>query len=208
MLSTIGLSQRNLPNSVITTENGMTIRSTKIVGCYELTPPVFQDQRGCFVKTFHADIFRQSHLETRFTEEYYSVSKRHVLRGLHFQTPPADPIKIVYCVTGQILDVIVDLRVGSSTYGQFELFDLSAEKANMIYMVPGLAHGFYVLSENATVVYKASKVYSRDHDIGIHWDSVGIPWQCTDPIVSQRDADLPTFADFRSPFIYNPFLTA
>jgi dTDP-4-dehydrorhamnose 3,5-epimerase len=196
MLSTIGLSQKNLPNSVITTENGMTIRSTKIVGCYELTPPIFQDQRGCFVKTFHADIFRQYYLETRFTEEYYSVSTRHVLRGLHFQTPPADPIKIVYCVTGQILDAIVDLRVGSSTYGQ------------LIYMVPGLAHGFYVLSESATVVYKASKVYSRDHDIGIHWDSVGIPWQCTDPIVSQRDTDLPTFADFRSPFIYNPFLTA
>lgn len=187
---------------LISTEIGMKIRATRIQGCYELLPKVFKDDRGAFVKTFHQEVFQKYQLETNFTEEFYSVSQQHVLRGLHFQIPPADPTKIVYCIAGQVLDAIMDIRVGSPTYGQFELFDLSAEKANLIYMAPGLAHGFYVLSETAIVVYKSSHVYSKEHDMGIHWNSVGIAWGTQNPILSQRDNEFPTFSEFQSPFVF------
>ena len=120
----------------------MQISETNIHGCYEITPSVFKDERGSFVKTFHQDIFSSHKLETKFAEEYYSVSDRNVLRGLHFQLPPQEHTKIAYCVQGQVIDAVVDLRVGSSTYGKFETFDLSAQKANLIYIPPGLAHGF------------------------------------------------------------------
>ncbi len=180
----------------------MKIRETKIPGCYEITPDVFKDERGSFVKTFHQDIFKIHQLETKFTEEYYSVSLRNVLRGLHFQLPPEAHTKMVYCVQGQVIDAVVDLRVGSPTFGQFALFDLSAEKANTLYIPPGLAHGFYVTGETALMMYKVSTVYSPKHDTGIHWDSVGIPWPCTEPIVSKRDSSFAALSEFKSPFIY------
>ena len=120
------------------------LNPSKIPGCYEIQPAVFKDERGHFVKVFHEDTFKRHHLETDFTEEYYSVSLKNVLRGLHFQLPPKDHTKMVYCVEGEVIDVVVDLRIGSPTYGEFELFQLSAEKANIIYIPPGLAHGFWV----------------------------------------------------------------
>jgi dTDP-4-dehydrorhamnose 3,5-epimerase len=175
---------------------------TKIPGCYEFQLNVFKDERGSFVKTFHQDIFSSYQLETNFAEEYYSVSHRNVLRGLHFQLPPQEHTKIAYCVQGQVLDVVVDLRVGSPTYGKFETFDLSAEKANLIYIPPGLAHGFYVISEMAIMMYKVSTVYSSEHDRGILWNSAGIPWPSTNPIVSKRDSSFATLSDFNSPFVY------
>ncbi|WP_017719593.1 dTDP-4-dehydrorhamnose 3,5-epimerase [Kamptonema formosum] len=180
----------------------MQIRETKIPGCYEITPDVFKDERGSFVKTFHQDIFKTHQLETKFAEEYYSVSHRNVLRGLHFQLPPEAHTKMVYCVQGQVIDAVVDLRVGSPTFGQFALFDLSAEKANTLYIPPGVAHGFYVTGETAIMMYKVSTVYSPEHDTGIHWDSVGIPWPCTEPIVSKRDSSFAALSEFKSPFIY------
>lgn len=180
----------------------MQIRETKIPGCYEITPDVFKDERGSFVKTFHQDIFNSYHLETNFAEEYYSVSHWNVLRGLHFQLPPEAHTKMVYCVQGQVIDAVVDLRVGSPSFGQFALFDLSAEKANTLYIPPGLAHGFYVTGETAIMMYKVSTVYSPEHDTGIHWDSVGIPWPCTEPIISKRDSCFAALSEFKSPFIY------
>lgn len=180
----------------------MRLKETRIKGCYEIELKVFKDERGSFVKTFHQDIFSSYQLETNFTEEYYTVSHQNVLRGLHFQLPPQEHTKIAYCVQGQVIDAVVDLRVGSSTYGKYETFDLSAEKANLIYIPPGLAHGFYVISEMAIMMYKVSTIYSSEHDEGILWSSVGIPWPCTTPIVSQRDSSFGTLLDFNSPFVY------
>jgi dTDP-4-dehydrorhamnose 3,5-epimerase len=180
----------------------MEIRETTIPNCYEIRPRILKDIRGCFVKTFHQEVFKQYQLETTFTEEYYSISYQSVLRGLHFQLPPHEHTKMVYCVQGQVMDAVVDLRVGSPTYGKFETFDLSAEKANIIYIPPGLAHGFYVLSETAIMLYKVSTVYAAEYDTGIHWDSVGIPWQTLDPIVSERDKSFKSFSNFQSPFTY------
>jgi dTDP-4-dehydrorhamnose 3,5-epimerase len=179
------------------------INPTQIPGCYQLTPTVFQDQRGSFVKTFHEQVFAEHHLQTNFAEEYYSVSHQGVLRGLHFQLPPQAHTKLVYCVQGQVMDVVVDLRVGSPTYLQTEIFDLSAEKANLIYIPAGLAHGFYVTSAIAIMIYKVTTVYSAADDTGILWNSAGIAWTDPNPIVSQRDSELQPLSDFKSPFVYN-----
>ncbi len=178
------------------------INISKIPGCMEIIPQVFKDERGRFIKTLHNDVFRANGLESCYAEEYYTVSSKSVLRGLHFQIPPKDHIKLVYCVFGKVLDAVVDLRVGSPTYGEFETFELSAEKANMIYIPKGLAHGFYVLSESAIMVYKVTTVYSPEHDTGILWNSVGIPWPDEKPIISKRDSEFRAFKDFKSPFIY------
>lgn len=179
----------------------MEITPSKITGCYELQPNILWDDRGRFVKVFHQGVFAKHGLETCFAEEYYSVSQRGVLRGMHFQTPPMDHTKMVYCIAGAVLDVVVDLRLGSPTYGEFVQFDLNAEKGNIVYIPPGLAHGFYALSDSATLIYKVTTVYSPEHDSGILWDSAGIPWPDSAPILSTRDKGFPALKNFVTPFI-------
>ena len=122
------------------------LNKSKIAGCFELQPKVFEDVRGRFVKVFHEQAFAAQGLQTDFVEEYYSVSYKNVIRGMHFQLPPMDHVKMVYCVEGEVLDAVVDLRVGSLTYGQYALFELTAAKANSIYIPKGMAHGFCVLA--------------------------------------------------------------
>ncbi|MGG1664126.1 dTDP-4-dehydrorhamnose 3,5-epimerase [Brevibacillus sp. NRS-1366] len=178
------------------------IQKTKIPGCYEMVPKRFTDQRGAFIKTFHKDEFAENQLHVHFAEEYHSISSKGVLRGLHFQIPPKDHVKIVYCVFGEIMDVVVDLRVGSPAYGAYEIFQLSADKANMVYIPTGLAHGFYVCREPAIVMYKASTVHAPEFDSGIHWASLGIEWPDRNPIISEKDSELPPFHKFKSPFRY------
>lgn len=168
----------------------------------ELQPKAFGDARGRFVKVFHEQAFRDLGLHTDFAEEYYSVSHRNVIRGLHFQTPPHDHVKLVYCVQGEVLDVVLDLRVGSPTYGQHATFRLSAEKANSIYIPKGMAHGFCALSDEAIMVYKVSTVYAPHNDAGVRWDSAGIDWPTASPIISDRDAGFAGFGEFTSPFTY------
>jgi dTDP-4-dehydrorhamnose 3,5-epimerase len=178
------------------------VKPTVIAGLFELQPKVFDDSRGRFVKVFHQQAFAEQSLETNFAEEYYSVSHQHVLRGLHFQLPPMDHVKVVYCVQGNVMDAVVDVRVGSPTYGQYVLFELSAAKANSIYIPKGMAHGFCVQSDHATMVYKVSSVYAPAHDAGILWNSANIPWPATSPTLSVRDQAFPALADFKSPFRY------
>lgn len=178
------------------------LNKSKISGCFELQPKIIEDNRGRFVKIFHEPAFAEHGLETNFTEEYYSVSKRNVIRGMHFQLPPMDHVKMVYCVEGQVMDAVVDLRVGSPTYGQHQLFELSAVKASSIYIPKGMAHGFCVLSEQAIMVYKVSTIYSPEHDAGLLWSSLDIPWPLTEVIMSARDETFIPFEKFESPFRY------
>jgi dTDP-4-dehydrorhamnose 3,5-epimerase len=182
----------------------MSIRknSTAIPGCFELQPPVLADSRGAFVKTFREDWFAELGLRTAWVEQYYSVSKRRVLRGLHFQLPPHDHAKLVYCTAGEVMDVAVDLRVGSPSFGQHACVTLSSTLGNMVYLDVGLAHGFYTLSDNATLVYNVTSVYAPRHDCGIRWDSVDVPWPDKHPALSDRDSRLVPFKDFASPFSY------
>lgn len=178
----------------------MEIKETGFAGCYELQPIVRKDTRGRFVKTFQQPIFREMNLVTDFAEEYYSVSVQNVIRGLHFQVPPADGEKVVYCVEGRIFDVVLDLRGNSKTYGKYFSCYLDCEFGNMLYIPRGMAHGFCVLSKQALMMYKVASLYAPLQDQGIRWDTAGIPWPVAHPILSERDQKFPPFQDFISPF--------
>jgi dTDP-4-dehydrorhamnose 3,5-epimerase len=171
-------------------------------GCVELRPRVQGDERGRFVKTFHRDVFAGLGLTTDYAEDYYSVSHKGVIRGMHFQVPPMDHVKLVYCVYGEVQDVLLDLRRGSPTYGGYAMLSMSASAGTIVYIPTGVAHGFCVLSETAILVYKASQAYSPGHDSGLLWNSAGIPWAENAPILSSRDRAHAPFSSFASPFIY------
>jgi len=173
---------------------------TKIHGCYELRPTVVHDRRGFFAKIYHRPLWEQLGLCTDFEEEYVTRSLPGTLRGLHFQLPPMQHHKVVLCLRGDAWDVAVDLRVDSPTYGEHIAVNLSCSMANALYLPAGLAHGFCVTGAEALLYYKLSRVYSPAHDTGIRWDSAGIPWPITHPILSDRDTMLPALKDFDSPF--------
>ncbi|AEF53543.1 dTDP-4-dehydrorhamnose 3,5-epimerase [Marinomonas posidonica] len=166
----------------------MNIIETELEGVFEIKNKKFEDQRGVFIKTFHEGVFKEYGLEADFKESFFSISKKDVLRGMHFQMPPHDHEKLVYVTCGEILDVAVDIREDSLTYGQYFSTILSQENAKSLYIGKGYAHGFLTLSENATVVYLTSTVHSPENDTGIHWDSFGFDWHVKKPIVSERDA--------------------
>jgi dTDP-4-dehydrorhamnose 3,5-epimerase len=180
----------------------METRETEISGCYEIQPVLVKDDRGVFVKTIHCEEFHSRGLCADWREQYYSTSKKGVLRGLHFQIPPHDHVKLVYCVTGSVQDVVLDLRVGSPTYGKTVMLELSARKGNMIYLTKGLAHGFCTPNELATLVYNVSSFYKPEADKGVRWDSVGVNWPISSPLLSDRDRSFPAFDEFESPFDY------
>ena len=178
----------------------MKIVETTIIGCYEVYPLDLRDQRGRFVKPFHQEEFMNAGLDLHIKEEYYSVSKKNVLRGLHFQLPPKATIKAVTCLGGTIFDAVVDLRTDSPTYLKHFALELSEEKGNLLFIPEGLAHGFCTLSKEATVLYMCSEVYSQEHDTGLKWNSAGIPWPVEHPIVSEKDNGLNEVDQFESPF--------
>ena len=180
----------------------MNFHSIVIPGCYEIHPPMFNDNRGSFIKTFHHESFIKHGLMTEWKEEYYTVSIQGVLRGMHFQLPPHDCEKLVYCTAGSVLDVLVDLRVGSPAYGKHVMIELTADKANIIYIPRGIAHGFYVTAGPAIMHYKVSSQYAQSHDTGILWNSAGIEWPDKNPVLSSRDKSFLTFSEFKSPFSF------
>ncbi|MCL4160343.1 UNVERIFIED_CONTAM: hypothetical protein GTU68_013595, partial [Idotea baltica] len=173
---------------------------TIIPGCFELVPKVFEDSRGKLVKTFHKDTFKDLGLETDFAEEYYSTSGKNVLRGLHFQEPPFDHVKCVTCLSGKIFDVVVDLRKKSATYKKHFSIVLDAEIGNMLYIPRGMAHGFYVLGENAIFLNRTTTIYNGGSEGGVKWDSCEIDWPNMNPIVSEKDKNLIELNNYNSPF--------
>lgn len=175
---------------------------TALPGCVAITPQRSADERGLFVKTFHQTSFAAQGLNTSWPEQYHSVSRRGVLRGLHFQMPPRDHEKLVYCSSGAILDAAIDLRKGSPTFGEHLLIELDAEAGTMLYLPRGLAHGFYVTSEQATMHYLVSTEYAPSEDAGLLFSSAGIDWPDSSPILSPRDETFPPLCDFESPFIF------
>ena len=132
-------------------------------------------------------------------EQYYTISKKGVLRGMHFQTPPREHNKLVYCTSGIILDVVLDLRIGSPSYLKHFSLNLSEEMGNILYLPAGLAHGFYSLTE-ATVSYNVSTVYAAEFDSGILWNSIGMTWPNMFPEISERDSKFSALENFQSPF--------
>jgi dTDP-4-dehydrorhamnose 3,5-epimerase len=174
----------------------MTILSEPFPGTYLLRPKVFEDARGDFVKTFHDGLFRELGIEFRPLEEFFSTSRKGVLRGMHFQLPPHDHAKLVYCVRGRVLDVLLDLRTNSPSYGKSVGAELSGENHHQFYIPSGVAHGFLSLENDSVMVYKTSTVHVPSHDAGVRWDSFGFDWALDGaPILSSRDDALPPFAD-------------
>lgn len=173
---------------------------TALEGCYQVSPLFVQDERGTFVKTFHSERFSVLGLPTEWREEYYSRSRKGVIRGMHFQTPPHDHEKLVYCMLGQVLDVILDLRLNSATYGRHIAVELDAARGQGLMIPKGMAHGFLSLTEDALMAYKVTSVYAPENDAGIRWDSFGCDWGIDHPILSTRDCAHPKYLDFDSPF--------
>ncbi len=160
------------------------------------------DNRGSFTKTLHQDIFEENGLCVDYKESYFSVSGKDVIRGMHFQKPPYDGEKLVYVTRGSVVDVVLDLRKGSKTFGKHISVELSADNHRSIYIPKGLAHGFKSLEDNTTLVYNVSAVYNRECDCGIHYNSFGCDWELDSPIMSDRDCTFGTFEDFKT---NNPF---
>ena len=154
------------------------------------------------MKSFKESDFTKLGLECDFKESFYTESTANVLRGMHFQLPPADHAKLVYCIHGSILDVALDIRVGSPTYGEHELFELRAEWNNAVYLPRGIAHGFYVREAPSLVVYQVTSEHDSSCDTGIRWDSFGAEWPLSSPLISPRDEALTPWQEFDSPFRY------
>jgi dTDP-4-dehydrorhamnose 3,5-epimerase len=170
---------------------------TRLPGCVLLTPRVFRDLRGTFVKSFMSTAYRELGLATEWAEDFWSTSAQGVLRGLHFQRPPNHHAKTVLCLQGRIFDVVVDLRLGSPTFGLHQTFHLDAANPTIIYIPPGLAHGFQVIAEEALVFYKTASVYVPDADTGVRWSSCDISWPLP-AIVSSRDEGFETLNAYKA----------
>ncbi len=173
---------------------------TKLRGCLLIKSRKFSDSRGEFLKVFAKSEFRKNGIDFDFSEQFFSVSKKGVLRGLHFQIPPHDHAKIVYCVSGQVLDVVVDLRKSSATYGQHITIELAENMSDILYIPTGMAHGFYSQADKSIMIYNVSTQHDPTHDRGIRWDSCNIRWPGVTPVLSERDQSFPSMADFDSPF--------
>jgi dTDP-4-dehydrorhamnose 3,5-epimerase len=182
----------------------MNLIKTKIDDLVILKPTIIKDNRGYFMECFNQKDINNLLGDISFVQDNESQSSRGVLRGLHFQKPPYAQAKLVRCLKGRLLDVALDLRKGSKTYGVYETTLLSEENKNQLFIPKGFAHGFVVLSETAIFSYKVDNYYNSDSESGIFWNDpdLNIDWEIkkTEVIVSKKDAKLTSFNNFISPF--------
>ena len=177
----------------------MNLIKTEIEDVYIIENFNFTDERGGFVKSFNHELFSKKKIEFSPKEIYYSISHKNVIRGMHFQTPPYEHAKVIYVTSGRIIDVILDIRKDSKTYGKSTSIDVEAHK-NSIYIPVGCAHGFKSMEDNTIVVYNQTSCYSKEHDSGILWNSFNFNWNLDSPILSERDIQFPSFEELISPF--------
>ncbi|MGN6814871.1 MAG: dTDP-4-dehydrorhamnose 3,5-epimerase [Solirubrobacterales bacterium] len=170
--------------------------STKLDGVALIEPQVHGDERGFFVETFSREKWRRLGVDAEFVQHNHSRSSKGTLRGIHFQTEPGQA-KLLRCVRGEILDVAVDLRRDSPTYGQWEAHVLDDVKHRQLFVPVGFGHGFAVLSDVADVAYQVSSYYDPATESGIAWDDpgIGIEWRVENPLLSERDKTAPTLAE-------------
>jgi dTDP-4-dehydrorhamnose 3,5-epimerase len=169
---------------------------TDLDGLFLIEPDPHGDERGFLIETFRADAWRELGVDAEFVQENHSRSRRGILRGLHFQTSPGQA-KLVRCLQGRILDVAVDLRRDSPTYGRWEGHELDDASHRQLYLPVGFAHGFCVLSDSADVAYRLSSYYDPSTEAQIAWNDpdIGIEWPVSDPILSERDRSAPRLAE-------------
>ena len=158
-----------------------------------IEPKVFEDERGFFMETYRMPDFVAAGIKGNFVQDNHSCSAKGILRGLHYQNPPFAQGKLVRVVRGEIFDVVVDIRKGSPTWGKWVGVILSEEDKNIVYVPEAFAHGFCVLSEVAEVIYKTTNVYSAEAEAGISWNDsdLNIKWPVKEPILSEKDKNLP-----------------
>lgn len=179
----------------------MKLVNEPLSGVKLIEPFHHEDCRGAFVKTFHEEMFAELGIFLTVREEFFSISAKNVLRGMHFQIPPHAHQKLVFCTHGRVLDVLIDLRIGSPSYGQSASFELSAANRHLVHIPVGVAHGFLSLEDGSCLVYKTDTVHEPSADAGILWNSFDFDWPLTSkPILSHRDEQHPTLAEFSSPF--------
>ena len=190
----------------------ITVEKTALPGVLLITPKRFGDARGFFSESWNKDRLAEHGVTIDFVQDNHSMSAQvGTIRGLHFQSPPHAQDKLVRCGRGALLDVAVDIRKGSPTYGQWVGYELSYENGAQLLVPKGFLHGFVTRTPDTEIIYKCSDYYAPDCDGAVRWDcpDIGIDWGLenggmggTDPVLSEKDAAAPTLADFDSPFVW------
>jgi dTDP-4-dehydrorhamnose 3,5-epimerase len=182
----------------------MDVMETDIPGLLVLQPKVFADERGFFMETYNRQRYADAGIGEAFLQDNVSLSKKGVVRGLHYQAPPFDMGKLVSVLRGSVVDVAVDIRFGSPTFGKYVAVELSAENKRQFWIPAGFAHGFAALEDDTVFSYKCTDVYSPEHDRGVRWNDpeIGIEWLIADPLVSEKDRKLPLLKDIAEEFSF------
>jgi dTDP-4-dehydrorhamnose 3,5-epimerase len=181
----------------------MKVISRELNGLVLFEPRVFSDNRGAFFETYKNSVFNEEiGREINFVQDNHSISHQGVIRGLHFQRPPFAQAKLVRVVRGKAIDVVVDIRKESATYGEHAAFELSEDNKRLLWVPEGFAHGFEALEANTIFLYKCTSEYNADSEGGLMYNdkALGIKWQTTEPGLSQKDLEYPAFDEFKSPF--------
>ncbi len=180
----------------------MNISPIFIDGPLVIQPRIFNDSRGYFYESYNETAFINAGINLLFVQDNQSLSQKGAVRGLHFQAPPFEQGKLVRVITGAVIDVIVDIRKNSPTYGQHFSIELNEENKTMFWIPPGFAHGFETLVDNTIFLYKCTNLYDKSSEGGLLFNDpeIGINWKTKEPIVSDKDLILPHIKDFTSPF--------
>jgi dTDP-4-dehydrorhamnose 3,5-epimerase len=180
----------------------MTVKETNISGLRIIEPRVFEDDRGYFFESYSKQAFLNAGLDLDFVQDNQSLSQKGVLRGLHFQNPPFAQGKLVRVIQGSVLDVAVDIRANSPTYGQHVSVLLSGKNKTIFWIPPGFAHGFVTLEDNTIFSYKCTGLYNKASEGALRWDDpdLNIDWGIDHPLVSEKDQEADFFKGFNSQF--------
>lgn len=180
----------------------MEVIETELKGLFVLKPRVFEDERGYFFESYNQNLFKQAGLNLDFVQDNQSLSQKGVLRGLHFQNPPHAQGKLVRVITGAVLDVVVDIRKNSATYGKWYGLELTEKNKWMMYVPPGFAHGFLTLENNTIFSYKCTNFYNKAAEDCLLWNDkdIDIKWNYNDPLLSAKDLEGKPFKGFVSMF--------
>ena len=175
----------------------MEFKQTGFDGLVEIFPAIWKDERGYFYEAYHHEKFKEAGISTEFVQSNQSFSKQRVVRGLHLQLPPFEQAKLVRALSGKILDVVVDIRKNSKTFGKHFKCVLDANKGNMMFVPGGFAHGFTAL-EDSLFEYVCDNIYHKESERGIIWNDklLNIDWGISNPVISEKDLQLPTFEEF------------
>ena len=178
------------------------VKKFAIEGLALYVPRKFEDDRGYFFESFNEEFFKKEIGDFHFKQDNQSMSSKGVLRGLHFQAPPFEQGKLVRVIKGRVLDVAVDIRKSSPTFGQHQVVELSEQNNQVFWIPPGFAHGFVSLENDTIFAYKCTNVYHAESEGAIHYDDpqLDIKWGVENPLVSEKDLEAPLLEEFNSPF--------